>query len=250
MQSVLPQNPELMPVLMDAIPIMHRCLLRLGSYPYQNDPEDFLTHDVLRTAIIFVAHSFYKLFADFTAILYQCMARLDREKIWKKERDADDDKDLNDVLSLLRNRRRDPDNPKSMIQGPRHPPASHFPSSWSTDFDQGIPRQEFRSFLRLMLVLNPYYSGIDVDNFANLTTLTEVERVTDCMLSTFFRSGSSVDDSITFDSFKPAIDNDMVSVTYFDHHARCANSTKTALSTPRLAPNFGSISLSQTATPW
>lgn len=191
---------------------MHRCLLRLGSYPYQNDPEEFLTNDVLRTAIMFVAHLFHIFHSDI-GVLYQCMASLDQDKIRKKERDVHDDKDLNRVLHLLRNRRRSPDNPKAMIQGPSHPPVSHFPSSWSADFEQVIPGQEFRSFLRLMLVLNLYQSGIDIDNFANSIILAEVEKSTDCMLSTFLKSGASADGHITCDIFKSAIENDMVCIT-------------------------------------
>ena len=215
MQSIFPPNPELRLVLMDAIPIMHRCLLRLGSYPYQNDPEEFLTHDVLRTAVILVYHASEEIRSAYldagtrAVVLYQSMARLDRGKTQKRKRSADDDKDLKKVLDLLANRRRHPDSPKAMIRGPNHPPASHFPSSWSTDFEQAIPVRDFRSFLRLMLVLNPCCSEIDVGNFA--MTLTEVERVTDCILSAFLRPGASVDDDITFDIFNPVIRENTVS---------------------------------------
>lgn len=147
MQTIFPPNLELRPVLMGAVPIMHRCLLRLGSYPYQNDPEEFLTHDVLRTAIFLVYHAWEEIRAGYLddhtrAIIYQSMARIDQEKIQKKKqalRGADDDEDLENILDLLANKRRHPDNPKAMIRGPSHPPAAHFPSSWSADFNQTIP---------------------------------------------------------------------------------------------------------------
>lgn len=96
----------------------------------------------------------------------------------------------------------------------------------------------------------PYSSGIDVDNFANLETLAEVERVTDCMLSTFSRSWASVDNDIAFDIFKPAIGNDVVSVSCLYYHARHPNLTKIAISTPRLASTSGPIRLPEAAIPW
>lgn len=86
---------------MDAIPIIHRCLLRLGSFPYQNDPEKLLTHDVLRTGIIWAStlsgHSDYddpfpereKRFA------FQSLASLNPGKLRNEEqRSEDDDYDL------------------------------------------------------------------------------------------------------------------------------------------------------------
>lgn len=90
MQTIFPPSLELRPVLMDAVPIMHRCLLRLGSYPYQNDPEEFLTHDVLRTAIFLVHHVGEEICAGYLddhkrAIIYQSMARIDQGNIQKKK---------------------------------------------------------------------------------------------------------------------------------------------------------------------
>lgn len=198
---------------MDAVPIMHRCLLRLGFYPYQNDPEEFLTDDVLHVTVIHVYRLAGRIICSSPSSaqpVYQSMARLDREKTRKRERSEEDDDDLEFVLRKLANWRRHPDNPKAMIRGPSHPPASYFPSSWSTDFEQAIPEREFRSFLRLMLVLNQCHSNIYVDKFAMV--LTEVERATDCILSAFLRPGASVDDDITFDIFHPAIWHSAVSV--------------------------------------
>lgn len=201
---------------MDAVPIMHRCLLCLGSYPYQNDPEEFLTHDVLRTAILLVYHAWEEIRSGYLddrtrAIIYHSMARINQEEIQKEKqasRSADDDEDLENVLDLLANKRRHPDNPKAMIRGPSHPPAAHFSSSWSADFNQTIPAQEFRSFIRLMLVLYPDH--IDVDKIA--MTLTEVEIIIDCILEAFLRYGASFDDDIAFDISNPVIRDNTVSV--------------------------------------
>lgn len=42
--------------------------------------------------------------------------------------------------------------------------------------------------------------------------LTEVERITDCILSAFLKYGASVNDDITFDIFNPVIGDNIVSV--------------------------------------
>lgn len=43
---------QLNPVIADAIPTMHRLLLRMESFHYQNDPKEFLTLEIQHTACI------------------------------------------------------------------------------------------------------------------------------------------------------------------------------------------------------
>lgn len=69
-----------------------------------------------------------------------------------------------------------------MHRDPQYP-CSHFPSPWASDVDQIIPVGEFRSFLRLMLVLNLFGSGIDAGYFS--MCLPQVEMATDCVLAAF-----------------------------------------------------------------
>lgn len=46
-------------------------------------------------------------------------------------------------------------------------------------------------------------------------TLTEVERITDCIVSAFLKYGALVNDDITFDIFNPVIGDNTVSVYIF-----------------------------------
>lgn len=85
-------------------------------------------------------------------------------------------------------------------------PSSHFPSPWASDVDQIIPVGEFRSFLRLMLVLSLFSSGIDVGCFSKC--LPQVERATDCLLAVFQPSSNH---GIPWEQFVHAAEDDVVS---------------------------------------
>ena len=194
---------EVVPFLADAIPILHRTLLRMGSFPYQNDPEKLLVLDVLRTACILFKNEPEDLGGNhfLLVIIFQSMAGLDpdRAQNYGKPRDEDDDYHLKQALWIVRNQYRDPNNPRVMISGPKNPP-SHFPSSWSKNFNQSIPTAEFRSFLRLMIFLNLYDSCVDASNHH------QIEEVTECLLAAFRPSVTG----ITWDYFSQVIGNHMV----------------------------------------
>ena len=177
-------------MLLDAVPSIYRFLLRLGSFPYQNDPEELPTQSVLCTAVILLSrfvgdvdNAYFS--TDEGRICFQCMASMASESISRDEslREEADDHDLINVLSRMRGRRRHPDHPKVMIRGPEQPPPLQFPSSWSRDLNQFIPTDEFRSFLRLMVVSNLFSSGIEAQDFA--TSIPQTEEVTDCTLAAF-----------------------------------------------------------------
>ena len=80
MQCSLP--PDITPFLADAIPILHRVFLRMGSFPYQNDPEKLLVLGVLRTACILFSHQPENLAEGypFLVIIFQSMKGLDPDK--------------------------------------------------------------------------------------------------------------------------------------------------------------------------
>lgn len=218
LQSSLPA--EIAPFLADAIPILHRTLLRMGSFPYQNDPEKLLVSDVLRTAIILFRKEPEGLYKDhfLLVIIFQSMAGFTPDKAQdqdhQKPRDEDDDYHLEKALRSVRNRYRNPNNPRAMISGLANPPASNFPSSWSRNFDQPIPTAEFRSFLRLMVFLNLCDSRADARNHV------QVEKVTDCLLAAFQPNTAG----ITWDHFSQTIPNHMVRLSTIQTLDNIANS--------------------------
>ena len=246
MQSTFPL--ELAAILLEAVPLIHRSLLRLGSFPYQNDPEELLTLRVLRTAVILVSGFVGDVDSAYFSseegrVCFQSMASLAPEKVsWDESlREEADDYDLIKVLSGMRGRRRHPEQPKVMIRGPEQPPPSQFPSSWSRDLNQFIPTNEFRSFLRTMVVLNLFSSGIDAQDFT--TSIPQTEEVTGCLLAAF-QAGPN---GISWDAFGRAMKNDMVRKTdciFFD-----AMLTVVALFTPRLVSAPKSSGLSQAFAP-
>lgn len=214
MQSTFPL--ELAAILMETVPIIHRSLLRLGSFPYQNDPEELLIQRVLRTAVILLSNFLRDVDSAYFSnndgrICFQSMASLASWKVARDKslREEADDRDLINVLSGMKNRRRHPDQLKVMIRGPKQPPPSQFPSSWSRDLDQFIPTDEFRSLLRLMVVLNLFSSGIEAKDFA--TSIPQTEKVTDCLLAAF-QAGPN---GISWDVFDRVIRNDMVRNTEY-----------------------------------
>lgn len=214
LQSTFPL--ELAAILMEAVPIIHRSLLRLGSFPYQNDPEELLNQRVLRTAVILLSRFLADVDSAYFSnnegrICFQSMASLASGEVVRDQssREEADDHDLMAVISGMKNRRRHPDQPKVMIQGPKQPPPPQFPSSWSRDLDQFIPTDEFRSFLRLIVVLNLFSSGIEAKVF--ITSVPQTEKVTDCLL-TAFQAGPN---GISWDVFDQVMKNDMVRNTKY-----------------------------------
>lgn len=109
----------------------------MGSFPYQNnpDPGQLLVLEILRTACIIFGRESEDLGGnpDLLVIMFQSMAGLgpDRAQGDRRPGDEDDDYHLKQARLMVRNRARDPNNPRVMISGPENPPPSHFPSSWS-----------------------------------------------------------------------------------------------------------------------
>lgn len=239
MQNTLPQ--ELTATLLKAVPIIHRFLRRLGSFPYQNDPEELLTQRViLEVFYILGASVSYTNTGEFSSyrarLCFQSLASLVPKERNKSLRDEADDEDLIDVLSGMRGKRRHPDLPKIMIRGPEQHPPSHFPSSWSSDMDQLIPVNEFQPLLYLMVVLNLYDIGLGAEDFT--TYIPQVEKVTDCLLAAF-QAGPN---GISWDEFNKVLTDEMVSNP--KHILPCSMLTVGALLVLRLVSGSKSPALS------
>ncbi|KAF3388626.1 hypothetical protein F1880_003332 [Penicillium rolfsii] len=190
----------------EAAPILHRCLLRLGSFPYHNDPEHTLSLDVLRTAIIILlgldgrklldqdndeASIVYpdRLSKEQRILLFQSMA--ERKGNPDSSRGPDDDYHLQKALDLITygNFKRNHRFPTAVTEGPEYPAVEHFPSSNSTLTSGSIMAEDFRPLLRLMLLTQLYVAGIDPDQFTS--SLSEIEAATDCLLAAFIDGGES-----------------------------------------------------------
>lgn len=212
MQTIL--SSELKPVISDAIPILHRLLLRMGSFPYQNDPMSFLNFEILRIACAYINNDIYNIHdnLDFQVIFFQSLGSFNRISRLRNNtehtpRDKDDDEHLEHALWCVERRSRSHYNPAMVFRGQPNPPPSHFPSSWSRKLDQPIPTGESRSFLRLMLVLNLDSTGFDISSLAAWSQ--QAEEVVDCMLAAF-RPGP---EGISWDYFVEAL-ADMVCDSY------------------------------------
>ncbi|OJJ85244.1 uncharacterized protein ASPGLDRAFT_57413 [Aspergillus glaucus CBS 516.65] len=214
-QSTFPA--ELTPILLNAIPVLHQFLLRLGSFPYQNDPDRHLTLDVLKMAItLLLEHDSEQWMvhgedqASFRVVAFQSMASWDPSAMKPEEqrqRDKEDDGHLEQVLDSIQlsNFWSDPEYPKFVIKGPQLPP-SYYPSSWSRDLHRLIPVNEFRSLLQLVLTTRLYQHGIDVQPFA--TCLPQLENVIDCMLAAFKEKSNNAT-AISWEIFNQIVEKSM-----------------------------------------
>ncbi|KAI9930696.1 hypothetical protein MW887_011451 [Aspergillus wentii] len=200
LQSTFPQ--EIAPILLDAIPVLHRFLLRLGSFPYQNDPDKLLTLDVLRMAVILMliydseraeadgpdtTLEYDTSFADFRRVAFQSLATLDpfpSKQLQQRQRDEEDDFHLERVIHRINKEYnwQNPEDPKCIIFGPELS-VSDYASSWSNDLHRLIPIDEWRSLLRLLLVSQLYRGGINPQQFS--TYPPQLEHVIDSVLGAF-----------------------------------------------------------------
>ncbi|KAH1455488.1 hypothetical protein KXX13_000895 [Aspergillus fumigatus] len=209
--------PELASCVREAAPILHRCLVRLGSFPYHNDPQRTLLQDVLRTGMIILlrlnggklleqddgkASLIYpdRLNAAQRTLLFQSMADMQAANT-NTPRNAEDDFHLQRALDLITygNFSRNPLFPTAVTKGPEYPPAEYFPSSNSTLTNGYIPVKDFRPLLRLMLLTQLHVAGIDPDEFTSC--LAQVETVTDCLLAAFQEQNAADPTGISFATF-------------------------------------------------
>ncbi|KAJ5403157.1 uncharacterized protein N7487_009053, partial [Penicillium crustosum] len=208
----------------EAAPIIHRCLLRLGSFPYQNTPHCTLSLDVLRTGMIILlrlegsklldrdnneASLVYpdSLSAEQRILLFQSLTESQGSSA-RSARNLGDDYHLHKALEVIvyGNFKRNVQFPTAVSQGPQYPPPEHFPSSNSTLTSGSIPNEDFRPLLRLMLLTQLHVAGLDPDIFT--FSLSEIEAATDCLLAAFLHDGWS-STAVSFTAFDNIIGNSM-----------------------------------------
>ncbi|KAJ5145722.1 uncharacterized protein N7515_000286, partial [Penicillium bovifimosum] len=217
MISTLP--PELASHIASAAPIIHRCLLRLGSFPYQNDPHRTLSLEVLRTGIIILlrlegnklldpdnneASLVYpeRLSAEQRILLFQSLTESPGPSAGSA-RSPGDDYHIRKALEIVTygNFKRNGLFPTAVRKGPQYPLPEHFPSSNPTLASGSIQADEFRLLLRLMLLTQLYAAGLDPEVLT--CSLAEIETATDCLLAAFLRKSSTV----SFTAFDEVIGN-------------------------------------------
>lgn len=218
---------ELASYIAEAAPIIHRCLLRLGSFPYQNNPHCTLSLDVLRTGMIILlrlegsklldrddneASLVYpdRLSAEQRILLFQSLTESQGTSAGSA-RNLGDDYHLQKALEIITygNFKRNVQFPTAVSKGPQYPPPEHFPSSNSTLTSGSIPVDDFRPLLRLMLLTQLYVAGLDPDIFT--CSLSEIEAATDCLLAAFLHDGES-STAVSFIAFDKIIGNSMVRI--------------------------------------
>lgn len=163
-------------------------MIRLGSFPYQNQPVSSLTPDVALVAVIILLRRHKKwarAISDAATgeddeeekwsewqrrLFFQCMAIRDspeedsnqRETASNVGRNDVDDKDLLRAYRFVsdHNKRRDWErHPKIVHHGPPMISASELPSSQSQDFSGFIPRNELESLVKLLIANQLYLIG-------------------------------------------------------------------------------------------
>ncbi|KAL7622874.1 hypothetical protein AAE478_006553 [Parahypoxylon ruwenzoriense] len=202
---------ELKPTLAAAGPLLFRCMLRLGSFPYQNQPASKLTVDIARVAVIILLRRHERnarpiggtqsLDYDeeqqrakwLRRLLFQCMATKGTANMEEGVIASSHNSDRNDAANdehLLQahrliscyNKERDESNPKVVRRGPPIIPVSDLPSSQSQNFSGYIPRSEFEALTHLLLASQLYLTGNGPEHFVQEGQL---DSCVDCILSAF-----------------------------------------------------------------
>ncbi|KAE8453392.1 hypothetical protein EG329_010253 [Mollisiaceae sp. DMI_Dod_QoI] len=204
--------------VVDAAPILYRSVLRLASYPYLLEPVRLLTIDALRTAVVLLCRRplWVSRDLDVSDFWLDTVERKRRRLLFQSmmnrfatmqyiSRSNKDDEDLDDVLDAL-----DQDDYSVWhADGPNEfnepvlPPTTRLPSSNSSELSGIIPRYEFRSWLRLVLLSRLTPVG-------DVRWRRELEAVTDSVLGCFNEhSTSRNEDGISWQDFDKTIRNSM-----------------------------------------
>ncbi|KAI0136923.1 hypothetical protein BJ170DRAFT_35606 [Xylariales sp. AK1849] len=229
---------ELKSDLTAAGPLIYRCILRLGAFPWHRQPAP-TTHGLdinhLTTAIIILLRrpeaniSSLQFSATNGALaneieisqverdwlhglLFQCMAagrdsneHLDAGSVADDNTTRDDASDAHLLqahkLVSAYNKQRSSSKPKVMAYGHAVIAASELPSSWSQDFDGLIPKDEFRSLLKILLASELYRYGNGPERLC--TQQEQLERGTDNVLHAFCPLED--EQGISWDSFSSAL---------------------------------------------
>ncbi|TLD19323.1 hypothetical protein PspLS_09772 [Pyricularia sp. CBS 133598] len=212
--------PEpLWPDLDNSMPLLHRSLARLGSFPYHNAPPRPLTVDTALVAIFVMSFECNRKWLRFDQcadseaaeeqqlqrwahrVLFQSMsvAKVAAAVQVESRTDADDD-DLLRAYELVQeaNQTRDWErNPTLVRYGDPIIPVQHLPSSQSRNMSGIIPRIEFKSMLKLLLHFQLYLASEPV---ADQSLDVAAENV----LGAFLPADSDENSGIEWNTFEAA----------------------------------------------
>ena len=160
----------------EAGPTLYRLLLRVGSYPYHQDPSKKLDLSTLRTAtVILLRNDEYRvryiggdeeknecaarLRARYLRLLFQALAPT--PDLNTDEMGESDDEDVVEALRVISQRRilRHPTNPKIGTPAPEAPRPSSLPSSHARMLDGQLSGVDLQVLLRLFLACQLYWGG-------------------------------------------------------------------------------------------
>ncbi|KAI1763256.1 hypothetical protein GGR53DRAFT_498223 [Hypoxylon sp. FL1150] len=172
---------ELKPTLNAAGPLIYRSMIRIGSFPYQNQPDSALTADVALVAVIILLRRHESSasaisdigngdeneevrWADWLRrILFQSMVVHDNSAADRNSKRSDfDDEDLLRAHKFVSNNNKWRDwerNPKVAHSGPPIISASELPSSRSQYLGGSIPNSELEALIKLLLANQLYLTG-------------------------------------------------------------------------------------------
>lgn len=188
---------DLEPVLGAASPILYRCIIACGSFPWQNEPMDKLTSPVIQAAVVFLTCRGKAIRFEYGGdndespnirlVLFQSIATVDRPlPTYRNQalRTKDDDYHLLAVMHVVRyshNTYSPKGKPECRITP--LPSAAEFPSSWSRALDRRIPAREFFSLLKLLVGTRLFQDGIGPEVLAKHSTV--LEEVTTSVFNAF-----------------------------------------------------------------
>lgn len=223
---------QLWPDLDIATPLLHRCIARIGLFPYHNvhceAPPPTL--DVISVALVILAHRFgetslglchpddkpYDLTWDrwYRRLLFQCMSTCEAAPE-PANRCPDDDEHVLQAHKVVEamNKQRDCDRPKVMIRGDPIIPAQDLPSSRSQYIDGVIPQDQFKSLIKLLLFLQLCAVGFEPGHVCNEPK--RLDSATQSVLTAFLDPGVNEGSGITWDAFEAASSGVCVSCKAF-----------------------------------
>ena len=204
LHTTFPNDFEL---LIDKVaPVMYQVVISLGSFPYHNDPVQYLTLNILRAAaaafirddddwvrlnVDFIDEDVHQsqLDAKYRRRLFQSLSNPGSPSNTLPDdmsRNGDSDEDLIEALEFLsrHNKWRDIQNAKVSIKGTPIPPASNFPSSHSYMLHNSIPHKNLQHLLQFLLSSQLCTSGMGPECFTGC--IEELETVSERFLKAFY----------------------------------------------------------------
>ena len=182
--------------------VLHRLVLRVGSYPYHQNPAKELDLGTLQTAIAILLRKddpplpsieyvdeeevkvAARLEARYSRLLFQSLAPTPSLDLNQKA--ENDDEDLLEALRVISKRRilRHPIHPKIGIPGPSLPSPSSFPSSYAQMLEGYVSKADLRNLIRLFLACQLYWDGNGPELVVGSSS-GDLNKATVCVLRAF-----------------------------------------------------------------